>query len=96
MPVVGKAVDGGVFAHGGDGDAVGQSEAAELERGEEVVGWLGHSFWMWLKGRWIWREGLEWRITIFPWGLWRFLGGFLGKPDIFCGFFVVKLWWNAW
>jgi hypothetical protein len=42
MPFVGKAVDGGVFAHGGDGDSIGQSEAAELERGEEVVGWLGH------------------------------------------------------
>ena len=42
VPVVGEAVDGGVFAHGGDGDAVGQSEAAELERGEEVVRWLGH------------------------------------------------------
>jgi len=43
MPFVGKAVDGGVFAHGGDGDAIGQSEAAEPEGGEEVVGRLGHS-----------------------------------------------------
>ena len=42
VPVVSEAVDGGVFAHGGDGDSVGQSEAAELERSEEVVRWLGH------------------------------------------------------
>ena len=38
MPFVGKTVDGRVFAHGRDGDSVGQSEAAELEGGEEVVG----------------------------------------------------------
>jgi hypothetical protein len=42
MPVVGKAIDAGVFAHGGDGDTVWQSEAAELERLEEVVISLGH------------------------------------------------------
>jgi hypothetical protein len=42
MPFVGKAVDGGVFAHGGDRDAVGESETAELQGGEEVVRWLGH------------------------------------------------------
>jgi hypothetical protein len=42
VPVVGEAVDGGVFAHGRDGDAVGEGKAAELERGEEMVGWLGH------------------------------------------------------
>ena len=46
MPVVGEAVGGGVFAHGGDGDAVGEGEAAELQGGEEVVGWLGHMGWM--------------------------------------------------
>ncbi len=42
VPVIRKAVYGGVFAHGGDGDAVWESEAAKLERGEEVVRWLGH------------------------------------------------------
>jgi hypothetical protein len=42
VPVVGEAVDGGIFAHGGYGDAVGKSEAAELERGEEVVRYLSH------------------------------------------------------
>jgi hypothetical protein len=44
MPFVRESVDGGVFAHRGDGDPVGQSEAAELEGGEEMVGWLGHDF----------------------------------------------------
>jgi len=42
VPVVGEAVDGGVLAHGRDGDAVGQGEAAQLEGGEEVVRRLGH------------------------------------------------------
>lgn len=53
VPIVGKTVDRGVFAHGGDGDAVGKSEAAELERSEEVVGRLGHTpldvaGWIWM------------------------------------------------
>jgi hypothetical protein len=34
VPVVGEAVSGGVLAHGGDGDAVGEGEAAKFERGE--------------------------------------------------------------
>jgi hypothetical protein len=42
MPIVGKAVYGGVFAHRGDCDTVWQSKAAKLERGEEVVYGLGH------------------------------------------------------
>jgi hypothetical protein len=42
VPVVGEAVDGGVLAHGRDGDAVGQGEAAQLEGSEEVVRRLGH------------------------------------------------------
>jgi hypothetical protein len=46
MPFVGEAVDGGVFAHGGDGDAVGESEAPELQGGEEVVRGLSHFYWM--------------------------------------------------
>ena len=54
VPVVGEAVEGGVLAHGGDGDAVGQSKATKLERGKEVIRWLGHkrldvagAIWMW-------------------------------------------------
>ena len=50
VPIVGKTVDRGVFAHGGDCDSVGKSEAAELERSEEVVNWLSHSYWMWRSG----------------------------------------------
>lgn len=37
VPVVSEAVVRGVLAHGGDGDAVGEDEAAKLQRGEEVV-----------------------------------------------------------
>jgi hypothetical protein len=54
VPIVGKSVDGGVFAHWGDGDAVGQSKAAELERGEEVSRWLGHKRLDVVGGIWMW------------------------------------------
>ena len=37
VPVVGVAVDGAVLAHGRDDDAVGEGEAALLERREEMV-----------------------------------------------------------
>ena len=46
VPVVSEAVGGGVLAHGRDGDAVGEGEAAELEGGEEVVRRVGHTDWM--------------------------------------------------
>jgi len=57
VPIVGKTVDRGVFAHGGDGDAIGQSEATELERGEEMVRWLGHNRLDVAGGIWMWRGG---------------------------------------
>lgn len=46
VPVIGEAVDAGVFAHGRDGDTVWESEAAELKRGEEMIYRLGHGDWM--------------------------------------------------
>jgi hypothetical protein len=43
VPVVGKAVDAGVFAHGRHGDTIWQREAAELKRGEEMVNGVSHT-----------------------------------------------------
>ena len=43
VPVGGVAVDRAVLAHGRDDDAVGEGDAALLERREEVVGRNGHS-----------------------------------------------------
>lgn len=37
MPIVGEAIDGGVFAHGGDGDAVGEGDTADGQRGEKTA-----------------------------------------------------------
>ena len=42
VPVGGEAVVEEYSAHGRDGDAVGQGEAAERQGGEEVVGWVSH------------------------------------------------------
>jgi len=42
VPFAGEAVGGGVLAHGRDGDAVGEGEAAEFQGGKEVVRWLSH------------------------------------------------------
>ena len=73
VPVVGEAVDGGVLAHGGDGDAVGKREAAQFERREEMVRRLSHGHWMlggWsgigILGCWVRvpRQGLGWRSLI--------------------------------
>ena len=43
VPVVGEAVDGGILAHRRDDDPVGEGYAAELNGGEEVIYWLGHT-----------------------------------------------------
>lgn len=37
MPIVGEAIDGGVFTHGRDGDAVGEGDAADGEGGEQTA-----------------------------------------------------------
>jgi hypothetical protein len=44
MPVVGEAVLAGVLAHGRDGNAIGEGNAALGERGEQVGDGLGHGF----------------------------------------------------
>ena len=37
MPIVSEAIDGGIFTHGRDGDAVGEGDAADGEGGEETA-----------------------------------------------------------
>jgi hypothetical protein len=37
VPIVSEAIDGGVFTHGGDGDAVGEGDTADGEGGEETA-----------------------------------------------------------
>ena len=81
MPFVGKAVDGGVFAHGGDGDTIGQSQAAELEGGEEVVDWLGHRGLDVAGSVWSGRFNLGW-----------YFDGFIRNSGGFCGFWVDRSW----
>jgi hypothetical protein len=82
VPVVGKAIDAGVFAHGRHGDAVWQSEAAELKRREEVVYGVGHTGLD--VARKIWTDGFN-ALTALMWDS-------KGVADVFDGFFVVDLW----
>ena len=91
VPIVGKTVDRGVFAHGGDGDSVGKSEAAELEGSEEVVGWMSHNPLDVVGGIWMWWEGESAVWTKFSCSV---LEGVLAKVAdfwwFFCGVDVVK------
>jgi hypothetical protein len=82
VPVVGKAVYAGVFAHRRHGDAVWQSETAELKRREEVVYRVRH-----IRldvARMIWTDGFN-VLTVLVWDS-------KGVTDVFDGFFVVDLW----
>jgi hypothetical protein len=96
VPIVGKTVDGGVFAHGGYGDAIGQSEAAELEGGEEVVRWLGHRVLDVPGAIWMWRPGLggELKSAVVLSGVLGKRGGFLwlfdGEDVVKCVVNVVR------
>ena len=88
VPIVGKTVDRGVFAHGGDGDSVGKSETSELERREEVVRWLSHSYSMLRSGFGCRAKRTAARIKSSCGLLW----GFGRKSSFFGGYFVVKMW----
>jgi hypothetical protein len=88
VPVVGKAIDAGVFAHGRHGDAVWQSEAAELKRREEVVYGVGHTGLD--VARKIWTDGFN-TLTALVWDskelqtflmvfLWWICGEMRGEP----------------
>ena len=83
VPVAGEAIDAGVFAHGGDGDTVWHSEAAEFKRGEEMVHGLGHNT-LDVAGE-IWTDGLN-----FEWCLIGILRELQDFSWFFCGEVVVK------
>jgi hypothetical protein len=83
VPVVGKSIDAGVFAHGRDGDTVWQSKAAELKRREEVIYRVGHIALDVAEK--IWTDGFNVQVA--------FCVGFKGVAFIFGGFFLVFWWW---